>query len=249
MGASASPHRPAVIAHRGASGEAPENTLAAFRLALARGADGVELDVHLSSDGRPVVIHDDLLDRTTDGQGLVKDRTLAALRLLDAGRWFHPRFAGEQIPTLEEALDLLREVRVIVEIKNCPFYHPRIAARVVEAVRSVGHTNITVSSFDHPVLLEVRGEAPEIPTAVLFAARPVDPVRLARDAGAVFLHPQWAFVTPGLVAASHAAGLRVEAWTVDEAAHMAHIAAAGVDGIMSNHPARLMEVLARRSGG
>ena len=200
--------------------------------------------IRLSADGEPVVIHDDLLDRTTDGRGLVKDQSLAALRRLDAGRWFHERFAGECIPTLAEALALLRPVRVIIEIKNCPISHPGIASRVAGIIREAGHTNVTVSSFDHPVLLEVRAAAPEIPTAVLFFARPVDPVRLAADAAAAILHPQWFFLTPGMVAAAHAAGLRIETWIVDEVAHMAHVAAMGVDGIISNHPARLMAFLA-----
>jgi glycerophosphoryl diester phosphodiesterase len=100
-----------------------------------------------------------------------------------------------------------------------------------------------VSSFDHPVLLEIRELCPQIPTAVLFAARPVDPVRLARDAGAAYLHPQWAYVTDAMVEQAHRAGLRVEAWTVDDPAQMARLAEMGVDGIMSNDPARLRAVL------
>jgi glycerophosphoryl diester phosphodiesterase len=237
-------HRPAVIAHRGASGEAPENTLAAFRRAVELGGDAVELDVQLSADGEPVVIHDDLLDRTTDGHGLVKDQPLAALRRLDAGRWFHERFASERIPTLAEALALLRLERVIIEIKNCPISHPGIASRVAGVIREAGHTNVTVSSFDHLVLLEIGAAAPEIPTAVLFFARPVDPVRLAADAAAAVLHPHWFFLTPTMVAEAHAAGLRIEAWVVDEVAHMAQVTAMGVDGIISNHPARLIAFLA-----
>jgi glycerophosphoryl diester phosphodiesterase len=236
-------HRPMVIAHRGASAEAPENTLAAFRLALELGAEGVELDVHLCADGVPVVLHDPLVDRTTDGRGLVRDQPLEALRRLDAGRWFADRFAGERIPTLTEALDLLRPVRVIIEIKNGPVYYEGIAREVAAAVREVGHRAVTVSSFDHPVLLEMRALCPEIPTAVLFAARPVDPVRLARDAGAAYLHPHWAYVTGAMVDRAHDAGLRVEAWTVDDPDQMARLAALGADGIMSNHPARLRAVL------
>jgi glycerophosphoryl diester phosphodiesterase len=236
---------PQIIAHRGASGEAPENTLAAYRKALALGVDGVELDVHLSADGVPVVLHDPRLERTTSGQGFVKDQTLAALKRLDAGRWFGEAFAGERIPTLAEALDLLRPVRVIIEIKNGPIFYPQIAARVAAVVREVGHSRITVSSFDHPVLLDVRAAAPGIPTAVLFVARPIDPIGLARAAGATVLHQQWAFITGEMVDAVHAAGLTVEAWTVDEPEHMRAVVATGVDGVMSNHPARLQALLSR----
>ncbi|MDQ7857919.1 MAG: glycerophosphodiester phosphodiesterase family protein [Armatimonadota bacterium] len=240
--------RLAVIAHRGASGDAPENTLAAFGRARELGADGVELDVHLSADGEPVVIHDHRLERTTDGRGLVGEQPLAVLRRLDAGRWFGEAFAGQRIPTLDEALATLAGLRVIVELKNGPIYYPRIAARVAAVVRASGHGRVTVSSFDHPALRDVRQAAPELNTAVLFAARPVDPVRLAWDAGAVLLHPQWAFATADLVAAAHAAGLRVEAWTVDEPDWLRRVMAAGVDGIMTNYPARLLALLRETTG-
>lgn len=238
------PARPHIIAHRGASAAAPENTLAAFRRALAISVDAVELDVHLSSDGEPVVIHDPSLGRTTEGSGLVKDLTVAALRRLDAGRWFGEQFAGERIPTLAEALEILRTMRVIIEIKNGPIYYPHIAGCVATVIRAAGHRSITVSSFDHHALLQIRAASPEIETAALFSARPVDAVRLARDAQAQCLHPHWAFATPDLIDAAHAAGLRVEVWTVDDPADMAEMARRKVDGIMTNAPDRLREVLA-----
>lgn len=238
-----SPRRPMVVAHRGASGEAPENTLAAFRLALELGAEGVELDVHLSAEGVPVVLHDALVDRTTDGRGPVRDLSLEALRGLDAGRWFADRFSGERIPTLAEALALLRPVRVIVEIKNGPIYYEGIAREVAAVIRETGHPAVTVSSFDHPVLLEMKELCPRLPTAVLFVARPIDPVRLAKDAGAAYLHPQWAYVTAAMVEQAHRAGLRVEAWTVDDPVVMTRLAEMGVDGIMSNYPGRLRALL------
>lgn len=239
-------HRPQIIAHRGASGEAPENTLAAFRRALEIGVDAVELDVHLSADEEPVVTHDSLLGRTNDGAGLVKDLPLEAIRRLDAGRWFDERFAGERIPTLAEALELLGEVRVIVEIKNGPIFYPRIAARVADVVQAAGHRAVTVSSFDHPVLLDVKAHAPDVETAVLYFARPFDPIRLARDVGADILHPHWTYLTPEAVAAARAAALRVETWVVDEPAHLAHVLGLGVDGIITNHPDRLRAAVAER---
>lgn len=239
-----------IIAHRGASAEAPENTLAAFRRALEIGVDAVELDVHLTSDGEPVVIHDPVLDRTTDGRGLVRDQALASLRRLDAGRWFGERFAGERVPTLAEALDLLRSVRVIVEVKNGPIYYPGIAARLAAEVRAAAHPSVTASSFDHPVLVELKAEAARLgialDTAVLFVGRPVSPLGLALEAGADALHPHWAYLTPGLVGLAHASGLRVETWTVDDPSHMAHVAGVGPDGVMSNYPDRLREFLSAR---
>lgn len=241
-------HRPQIVAHRGASSEAPENTAAAFRRALAIGVDAVELDVHLSADGEPVVIHDPMLGRTADGSSLVRDLPLAALRRFDAGRWFSEGFAGERIPTLAEALEILRPVRVIIEIKNGPIYYPEIASRVAAVARTAGHRSVTVSSFDHHVLLTLHALAPEIETAVLFSARPVDPPRLARDAQAQCLHPHWGFATPDLIESAHAAGLRVEVWTVDDPAEMAELTDRGVDGIMTNVPGRLRHVLAAREG-
>lgn len=238
------PPRPQVIGHRGAPAEAPENTLAAFRRALAIGVDGIELDVHLSADGEPVVIHDPLLDRTTDGHGLVGARSLAELRTLDAGRRFAEAFSGERIPTLMEALDLLRPVRAILEIKNGPIWYPGIAGRVAAAVRSSGHRAVTVSSYDHAVLGEVRSAFSSLDTAVLYMARPIHPLRLAQDAGAGILHPNWHYLTPDVVAAAHQAGLRVETWVVDEPDHLAAVVAMAVDGIMTNRPDRLRAVLA-----
>jgi len=233
-----------IIAHRGASAEAPENTAAAFRRALAIGVDGVELDAHLSADGEPVVIHDRVLDRTTDGHGPVGAHRLAALRRLDAGRWFGDAFAGERIPTLAEALDLLRGVRVIVEIKREGGEYQAIAARVASVIGASGHRDVTVSSFDHPVLLEVRAHLPALPTAVLYVAKPVHPERLAQDAGAEILHPHWSLLTPDDVARAHAAGLRVETWVVDDSDDQTRVAAMGVDAIMTNHPERLRAALA-----
>lgn len=235
---------PQVIAHRGASAEAPENTAAAFRRALAIGVDGVELDVHLSADKAPVVIHDHVLDRTTDGRGPVGGLSLAELRRLDAGRRFGEPFAGEHILTLSEVLDLLRGVRVIVEVKNAPVAYPGIAERVAAVIRESGHPAVTVSSFDHTVLIEIKAHLPLLETAALYVARPINALRLAQDAGATILHPHWALLTPDLVTSAHAAGLRLETWVVDEPEDMRRIVAMGPDGVMTNHPERLRAVLA-----
>ncbi len=235
---------PQIIAHRGASAEAPENTLAAYRRALAIGVHGVELDVNLSADGEPMAIHDHVLDRTTNGHGPVGARTLAELRQLDAGRWFGEAFAGERLLTLAEALDVLRAVRVIVEIKTGLGRTLGIAARVAAVIRASTHHHVTVSSFDHPLLVEVKAALPELDTAVLYTARPINALRLAQDAGAGTLHPYWFWLTPDVVTSAHAAGLRVETWVVDEPADQARAIAMGVDAIMTNYPRRLRDTLA-----
>jgi len=238
------PAAPQIIAHRGASSEAPENTITAYRTALAIGVHGVELDVNLSSDGEPMVIHDHVLDRTTDGHGPVGARTLGELRQLDAGLWFGEAFAGERLPTLAEALDVLRAVRVIVEIKAGLGRTPGIAARVAAVIRASTHPNVTVSSFDHPLLVEVTAALPELDIAVLYTARPIHALRLAQDAGARTLQPYWFWLTPDVVTSAHAAGLRVETWVVDEPADQSRVIAIGVDAIMTNYPRRLRETFA-----
>jgi len=235
---------PQIIAHRGASAEAPENTLPAYRRALAIGVHGVELDVNLSADGEPMAIHDHVLDRTTDGHGPVSARTLVELRQLDAGRWFGEAFAGERLPTLAEALDVLSAVRVIVEIKAGLGRTPGIAARVAAVIRASTHRAVTVSSFDHPLLVEVTAALPGLDIAVLYTARPINPLRLAQDAGAGNLHPYWFWLTPDVVTSAHAAGLRVETWVVDEPADQARVIDMGVDAVMTNHPRRLRETFA-----
>lgn len=235
---------PQIIAHRGASVGAPENTFSAYRTALAIGVHGIELDAHLSADGEPIIIHDHLLDRTTNGQGPVGEHTLVELRKLDVGRWFGEDFAGEQIPTLAEVLDVLRDIRVIVEIKSGLVRYAGIAARVAAVIRASGHPRVTVSSFDHPVLVEIKEALPEQETAVLYVARPVNAIRLARDAGAVILHPHWSLLTLDVVSSAHDAGLRVETWVVDEPVDQTRMIAMGVDAIMTNDPRRARDTFA-----
>src|SRR5579863_1834901 len=126
-----------IFAHRGNSGEAPENTLAAFRQVAGVGADGVEFDVQLSRDGVPVVIHDETVDRTTDGKGAVAGLTLAQLQVLDAGKWFGAAFAGERIPTLEAVLEVFRgaSIRVNIELKTNRTPYPGLSQKVIDLVR------------------------------------------------------------------------------------------------------------------
>src|ERR1700681_4503232 len=124
-----------VVGHRGAMGHRPENTLASFEHALELGADWIELDVHLTRDGALAVIHDESVDRTTDGHGLVRDHSLLELKLLDAGAWFGPGFVGERVPTLDEVLEFARARNTVVdiEIKNAPIFYAGIEEAVVRA--------------------------------------------------------------------------------------------------------------------
>jgi glycerophosphoryl diester phosphodiesterase len=236
-----------VVGHRGAMGHCPENTLASFERGLALGADWIELDVHLSRDGALVVIHDETVDRTTDGHGPVRDLTLAQLKSLDAGGWFAPEYAGQRIPTLDEVLAWARQrnTTVDIEIKNAPVYYAGIEAAVVDAVRRNDMIDqVIVISFDHTTVKQVKALEPRITTGVLYGARPVDGgVGLARQAEADALLPHWAYVTPQDVAVAHAAGLSVAPWASSDPDVLRQLIAAGVDAIGTNHPDVLRDVL------
>jgi glycerophosphoryl diester phosphodiesterase len=226
------------VGHRGAKGHAPENTLASFNKGVALGASVVETDVHLSKDGEVVLIHDHTVDRTTDGKGYVKDMTLAELKQLDAGAWYDPRYAGERIPTLAELLAWASDrVPLAIEIKNGPIYYSGIAEKTLRLLREYGMLGQAILiSFDHLVLREAKMLAPEVATGLLYVGRLVDPVGAARAAGASALHPQWAFVTPDLVAQAHDAGLAVSPWCPNDLPTIQWLDRMGVDSIGSDYP-------------
>jgi glycerophosphoryl diester phosphodiesterase len=237
-----------VIGHRGAMGHRPENTIASFEHALELGADWIELDVHLTRDGALAVIHDESVDRTTDGHGLVQNHSLAELKQLDAGAWFNPAYAGERIPTLDEVLAWARARGTVVdiEIKNAPLYYAGIEEAVVKALDSEHMAEqVIVISFDHGAVKRVKALDPRIATGVLYAGRPVDAgIGLARQANADALLPHWAYVTSEDIRAAHAAGLAVAPWATSDPEVLARLVEAGVDGIGTNHPDILRNMLA-----
>lgn len=232
---------PLVVAHRGASGLAPENTLAAFRLAVELAAPVVECDVHLSADGYPVVIHDPTVDRTTDGKGAVESLTLAQLRALDAGGWFGTRFAGERLPTLPEVLAVCAgKARLFVELKVGGG-----AALVGAALAAIGRAPgaaVTIIAFGPEEVKLVAQRRPDLPLGFLCTAQRVAlhgaarVVEAARDLGAGFVSPNWVAARRSLVGAAHAAGMGVSVWTVDKPGRMRTLANTGVDALTTNRP-------------
>jgi glycerophosphoryl diester phosphodiesterase len=236
-----------VVGHRGAMGYRPENTLASFEHALQLGADWVECDVHLSRDGTPVVIHDETVDRTTSGHGLVRDHTLAELKQLDAGGWFSPAYADQRVPTLTELLDWARQRDTVVdiEIKNAPLYYDNIEDKVVDALRATRMAQqAIVISFDHRAVGKVKALEPRVATGVLYAGRPADGgVGLARLVNADALLPHHAYVTRADVDAAHSAGLSVAPWATSDPIILRQLIQAGVDGIGTNHPDVLRQIL------
>jgi glycerophosphoryl diester phosphodiesterase len=235
-------HTVLVDAHRGASAACPENTLAAFRAALEAGADSVEFDIRLSAQGEAVVIHDESVDRTTDGVGEVCRLSLAELRSLDAGAWKSPGFAGERIPTLDEALDLLGGApRINVELKTDD---PRIADRVVEAIeRRRLHHRIMVSSFQLPQLLAVKRRLPGVWTHLFLDDCLPDGFwdsdgRFVNSVGLPFEQ-----VDERLVRAIQGQGRAVWVFTVDDVEQALELASSGVQAITTNEPAKMLHAL------
>lgn len=239
-----------VVGHRGAMGHRPENTFASFEYGLELGADWIELDVHFTRDGALAVIHDESVDRTTDGHGLVRDHTLAELKLLSAGAWFGPAYLSERVPTLEEVLAFARARNTVVdiEIKNAPIYYPGIEDAVVKALDAAGMTEqVIVISFDHAAVARVKSLDSRVATGVLYAGKPVDGgVNLARQANADAVLPHWAYVTSADVQVAHAAGLSVAPWATSDPQALRHLIACGVDGIGTNHPDVLRTILDER---
>jgi glycerophosphoryl diester phosphodiesterase len=211
-------------------GSCPENTLLSFERAAEMGAEWVELDVHTSRDGALVVIHDQLVERTTNGRGHVADHTLPELKSLDAGR-------GQSIPTLDEVLEWARQtgIGVDVEVKQAA------AEAVVQAAR--GYEPVLITSFDHPLVAEIKRLAPHLRTGLLYAHRPLDPVGMARSANAAVLLPQWPYVRREDVQTIHAAGLELWTWATSDPAVLKALIAAGVDAIATNDPDILRAIL------
>ena len=244
--------RPLVLGHRGASAEAPENTLAAFHRAMAQGADGFELDVWRCASGEPVVIHDATTARTA-GAGLdVRGSSLARLRALDAGLWKGERFRGERIPALGEVLAAFPRAVVNVELKSDGVVDPRLAAAVARLLRELGaQARVVVSSFDYALLGAFRLLAPEVPAGLLFAS---DQRWEARQRlGGMLLapaavHPELALASDLRVAEWIRRGLGVNVWTVDAPAEVERLCRAGATAVISNVPGAAREAVRRATG-
>ncbi|WP_343045078.1 glycerophosphodiester phosphodiesterase [Paenibacillus lemnae] len=236
---------PIIFAHRGASGEAPENTLAAFSLGLEQGCDGFELDVHLSKDGEIVVIHDDTIDRTTNGSGKVRDMTVEQLQAVDAGAWFDEKYKGEVIPRLEEVFDLAPpEIVINVEIKgSC---EGKLEPILVELLKRKGRLDtVVVSSFDWKSLKHLKQLEPAIKVGLLYNLNLDHHEHLPAAAGTEVysLHPNMKRWEPKDITGPQAAGLQVYGWTINQAETMTEAIEMGMDGIITDYPGRLKALL------
>lgn len=227
-----------IYGHRGASGHAPENTLEAFRLAMEMGADGFELDVHLSKDGELVVIHDETVDRTTDGTGLVRDLTLAQLKELDASNGM-AAYKGAKIPTLGEVFDLIRETRhtVNVEIKTDEWFYPEIEEKCLALAAKKGvEDRIIYSSFNHYTLMKLRQLKPDVKLGMLFGDIMVEPWVYAQQLHVDYLHPmKMNIYVPGFAKGTLETGYGINMWTVNDEETMLECMKHDA-GIITNYP-------------
>jgi glycerophosphoryl diester phosphodiesterase len=244
--------RPIIFAHRGDFAHAPENTLPSFQQALQKGADGVELDAKLTSDGHVIVIHDSTVDRTTDGKGRVTSLTLEAIRKLDAGRWFNEKFAGTKVPLLEEAFEIVGKDKMInIELTNYSSPRDGLVVKVCELIkRHNNHSQILFSSFFSSNLKIAAQTLPEIPRGLL--AMPGWVGLWARSFGFMFgdyqaLHPHISNASREQMQRAHRLKRRVHVWTANTPEEINRLKEWGVDGIITDDPQTAVRAL-RRSG-
>ncbi|TVY09726.1 glycerophosphodiester phosphodiesterase [Paenibacillus cremeus] len=237
---------PLIIAHRGAAGEAPENTLAAFQLAVEQGCHAIELDVHLSKDGEVIVCHDATVNRTTDGIGTIHDMTVEQLKTLDAGRWFDEKYEGERLPLLSEVFDLVpRHIMINVEIKGS--YNRQLEPALIRLMQEYNRVDtVVISSFDHKSLLFAKLIEPMAKIGLLYDVNAVRHAALADLLGTnvYSLHPNFKRIDKAEVQDAISQGLQVYPYTLNDEKRMKQAIEYGVSGIITDFPARLRALLA-----
>lgn len=239
-----------VWAHRGGSGYAPENTIPAFKLAVEQKADGVELDVHLSSDGKLMVIHDETVDRTSNGTGRVVDMTCQELKKLDFSNGM-PGYKDVRIPTLKEVYGLLKNTNLTinVEIKCDVVIYYGIWDKVIELEREMGmQGRIIYSSFNHYVLMKLREVDPKAKIGLLYSEAMVDPWVYANYLHADAIHPHYlaALGCPGLIEGCKKAGVEIHPWTCNDEQVVCDLASAGIEAVITNYPDKAREAIENR---
>jgi glycerophosphoryl diester phosphodiesterase len=248
--------QPANISHRGGRHWAPENTLVAFKMSLDIGVEGLELDVQRCASGELVVIHDELVNRTTNGVGLVEQITYDELKRLDAGSFWHDEyedvgrvnFKGENIPLLKDVLDLVDgRAFVNVELKNTPIEYPGIEDDLIDLLSDYPHRDkIIVSSFDHRLMYSLKEKESGLSIALLADALFVNVVDLAKQIGADYWHPCFGSLRKEAVEEAHAAGLKVNAWTINTPREWAMALDWELDGVITDDPLVYKAFLERR---
>ncbi len=242
---------PIIFAHRGASAQAPENTLAAFELACSQGADAIELDAKLSADGEVMVIHDPTVERTTDGRGRVAELTLADLRAFDAGSFFSEKYRGEKIPTLDQVFESVgRRLFINVELTNYTTWYDQLVEKVCLLVRRHKlEERVLFSSFLASNLKKAAKLVPEVPRGLLIKGGWLG--AWSRSFGFAFgnyaaLHPKLVDVSKREVSRVHRLKRRIHVWTVNQVEDVLRLNEWGVDGIITHDPQMALRALGRQ---
>ncbi len=249
-----------VVAHRGSSGAAPENTLAAVRLAIAQRSDVMENDIQRTADGELVIVHDTTLARTTDVEQVFPDRapwnvgdfTLAEIKQLDAGSWFAPEFAGERVPTLAEWVNAVGNRTGMLLEPKAPELYPGIEIDLDKELRSLPAftralraDRVVVQSFNHAWLRTYKDLAPDVPVGLLYGTRPTEADIATAATWAQQVNPALGVIDEATVDQVHARGLEIHVWTVNAGQDMRRAIGWDVDGIITNYPQVLRDILRR----
>lgn len=241
-----SSYRLQIVGHRGAAGEAPENTLGSFALAVEQGSDAIELDIHLSKDEQIIVCHDVTINRTTTGTGNIGELTTVELKQVDAGSWFHAKYAGERLPTLEEVFDLLPpHIEVNVEIKSDSDV---LRSKLIDMLQRRSLLDrVFVSSFNHQSLVLLKQAEPRVKIGLLYSKEPLSPAEAKNKYGVELysLHPHHELVNRAFVEEADNLGMKVFPWTVNKEERMRQLIDDGVAGIITDYPGILRALLNR----
>lgn len=227
------------FAHRGYSGKYPENTMIAFEKAIEAGADGIELDVQLTKDGEVVIIHDESIDRTTDGKGLVVSFTCEELKKYDASYTYRGQMGFNSIPTLREYFELVKDTNIItnIELKTGVNEYHGIEQKVWDLIKEYNLTDrIIISSFNHYTILRMKAIASELVYGLLTETWYVDAGKYTHNLGVQCYHPQFANMTKEIVKEIKSHGVQINAWTVNKEETMRDLIEKGIDGIIGNFP-------------
>ena len=237
-----------IFAHRGASGYAPENTLSAIKKAIEMKADGIEIDIQLTKDGKIVVIHDWKVDRTTTGRGFVYELDFGYIRSLDAGQWYTKDFIGEVVPTLEEVLDILPKDMILnIEIKDTARKHSNIEEKMLEVLKKYPEKfdNIIVSSFHHDKIKKLQKLEPKLKLALLTDSEFIEIEKYLSTNGlnSYSYHPEINLISKKDIEILHKNGIKVFVWTVNKEEDLDYLVKLGVDGVITNYPDIMKELL------
>ena len=240
-----------VYAHRGASGHAPENTMAAFKMAVELGSDGIECDVQMTKDGRLIICHDETLNRTTKAKGFIKDLNYDEIKALDAGSWFDNKFSSERIPQLSELLKLVRDTGLLlnIEIKSGIVQYPGIEQKVMAEVAAFGlQEKVIISSFNHYAIKQCKYINPSVKTGALYMEGLFEPWNYMKSLGCECAHPFYMALKPVISKELKARGYIINVFTVDDPNISLELVGMGVDGIITNYPDRILKALKNREG-